>query len=505
MSKRYCKFPASFVSNTAGVKGGFLRLLVAGFLLSAAGVGRASVVPFPDNFDSYPDGTVLDGTNGWGQSGSGQAIATNGEARLQDVTLTNSFTDGRTSVSISFDMKPRFSETAPPIPGDSTFVFYVRTNGYITAYDGLTASNLSHATPLSESSFTNIQVDVNYSAQKWSLLLGGVEIATDFGFYSNSVDSFTQISFTEGSTNNYSFLDNVDIQLGPTTTTTTAAPTTTTTAGPTTTTTTAAPTTTTTVAPTTTTTTTLRALPYSEDFELLAEGPLAGQDYWVGLDAVVQTNDTRDLQAGGLTNDEGYALQRFDGAENQVWTEVYVKPVFGDVTNVPAGSTFAFYVNSSSNVVALNGLVETTLTATVTSGAWAHFTVYTDHGLDQWDLYLDNVQIASGLAFYAADADGYSEFGVSGGTSAVFDDINIGTEDPLPTTTTTTAAPTTTTTTTTAAPTTTTTTAAPTTTTTTTTVAPTTTTTAAATTTTTVAGTTTTTTTLPDATIFKFL
>ncbi len=145
----------------------------------------------------------------------------------------------------------------------------------------------------------------------------------------------------------------------------------------------------------------------------------------------------------------------FDDAETNVWTDMSLKPVFGlgpeGDTNPPAGSTFAFYVNTSSNVVVFDGTVPTTLTETVTEGAWTRFTVNSDHNAGTWDLYLNGTLIASGLGFYGGANPGYSEFVMDGG--GVVDDISIGTSNPLPpATTTTTVAPTTTT----AAPTTTT-------------------------------------------------
>ncbi|MBT3294005.1 MAG: hypothetical protein HN383_01930, partial [Verrucomicrobia bacterium] len=205
-------------------------------------------VPYSEDF-SYDDGVDLDGVKGWGvETTTGSVIATNATAQLIDATLTNAFSDAQTSVTIAFALQPQFSDDAPTIPDDATYAFYVKTNGLITAYHGTTPSNLTH-TALSESSFTNIEIDVDYVWSEWSLRVGATEVATDFPFYSSSNSAFKELVFIESSTN-ASYIDTVDVQVGPTPPTTTTAAATTTTAAATTTTT---PATTTTVAATTTT------------------------------------------------------------------------------------------------------------------------------------------------------------------------------------------------------------------------------------------------------------
>jgi len=211
------------------------------------------------------------------------------------------------------------------------------------------------------------------------------------------------------------------------------------------------------------------AIPFSESFESphVVVGDLNGQNGWDAADAIVQTNVVYGgQQAGSLTSQTAYAVQTFDGTENDVvWTDIYIQPAFGTpATNPPAESSFAFYVNTSGQVVAYDGMSAAELShAPLAEGVWARFTVRSDYVSKTWDLYLDNSNIGSDLNFYTNSVSGYTTFGLIGGNMAHMDDISIGTESPLPTTTTTTAGPTTTTT---AGPTTTTTTGAPTTTTT---------------------------------------
>lgn len=192
---------------------GIVAVMLAVLLLGAGAVEGASTVPFSDMFDDYPEGISLDGTNGWGVTGSGSAIATNDRARLGDVTVSNVFTGEEEAVTITFDVQPRFNEGNPSslIPADSTYAFYVGTNGLITAFDGETASNLTHDL-LSESTATQITVRVDYPAEKWSLWVGSTKVATDFAFYGAAASNFTEAGFIEGSTNAYSYIDNVEIQ-----------------------------------------------------------------------------------------------------------------------------------------------------------------------------------------------------------------------------------------------------------------------------------------------------
>jgi len=154
------------------------------------------------------DGTDLAGNNDWGKVGSGTAIATNNTAQLINITLTNAFDDAAESVTINFAIQPQFSIDEPTIPDDVTYAFYVKTNGLITAYNGTTASNLSH-TALSTDSLTDIQIGIDYYNEKWSLRVGGTDVATAFDFYSISNSAFKELIFIETSTD-ASYIDTVN-------------------------------------------------------------------------------------------------------------------------------------------------------------------------------------------------------------------------------------------------------------------------------------------------------
>ena len=86
------------VCTGAVLRAAALSLLTPGYLLASAGAWGASTVPFADAFN-YPDGTLLDGTNGWGVAGNGSAIVTNGRAQLGNVAVSNGGLRGQAFIS----------------------------------------------------------------------------------------------------------------------------------------------------------------------------------------------------------------------------------------------------------------------------------------------------------------------------------------------------------------------------------------------------------------------
>ncbi len=207
-----------------GLGGALVRLVIAGLFLAAAGGAWASVIPFDDDFQSYTVGTNLDGSNDWNVAGSGSVTVTNHLASQRaalipnsdtNVIFENDFTDDSNVVSIAFDLQPVYTDGDPTdlIPADATFVYYIGTNGMVTAYDGYqNPSNLTHAKILDDSP-TNFVVTLDYANSNWSLYVGGAEIVSEFDFYSSSNADFNQISFLESSSTSY--LDNVDIKAPP--------------------------------------------------------------------------------------------------------------------------------------------------------------------------------------------------------------------------------------------------------------------------------------------------
>ena len=97
---------------------------------------------------------------------------------------------------------------------------------------------------------------------------------------------------------------------------------------------------------------------YSEGLDLDGEGPNT-TNLWAATDAVAQSAVTNTGSfAMSLTSTVASAVQTFNDGHTNVWTDLYVQPALGDndsVTNPPTGSTFAFYVNTSSNIVVYDG------------------------------------------------------------------------------------------------------------------------------------------------------
>ena len=151
----------------------------------------------------------------------------------------------------------------------------------------------------------------------------------------------------------------------------------------------------------------------------------------------VSGNGTAFADNGVARVSDATIANAFTDNQTAVWTDFYLQPTFGesdDTPGPPAGASFAFYVNTASNVVVYDGTSQVTTGVTVEEGAWTRFTVHSDYGTDTWDLYVDGVAVTNGLGFYNTDTASYGKFGVLGaGANDLLDDISIGLESPLPT------------------------------------------------------------------------
>jgi hypothetical protein len=375
--------------------------LVCGLLFVGA-VVQASQVPFVDTF-TYSNGISLDGTNGWRVSGTGEVTAQGDSAQIvnsdtNDVTFANTFDDGQLAVSMSVDVQPVYTDGTPSgaFPADSTFVLYVDTNGMINVYDGQSPRVLVHDAISDQFPTTNLQVHVDYVISKWGISVGGVEIESGLAFYSSSNSTFSEVGFIEMGVSATSIVDNVNIQPAE---------------------------------PATTILTTFM-LPFEEPFDELTLGALNGQRDWVSTDATVQSAVTRGGKACSITNQSGTIEHTFIGDHTNVWTQLDVRPVRGEPrTSPPAGTTFAYYVNSNGVVVAYSGTTKTELPGTfVPVNTWVRFDTHSDYANTNWDLYLNSRLIAEDLGFYDGDVTGFTKFGVYGVTSGVtyVDNIHVG-------------------------------------------------------------------------------
>ena len=380
-----------------------MPLCVSGLLMAGVGAADASsTVPFTEPF-TYPDGISLDGTNGWGVSGAGSAIVSTNRARLQDIALANAFSPVENAVTVTYDLQPTFTSVANPwglFPAGATARFFVKTNGLITAYDGSSPTNLTH-TPLSETNSTQIQVRIDYPMETWALAVGGVDIATNLAICAgNAFSRFKGLHFKEGSTNTFSYVDNVSVAAATTASST--------------------------------------VLPFIETFDNLDAGDISGQHGWAGTASVVQGDVVfQGSKACSITGLTGEAAHTFSDGQTNVWTDLYMKPVFGRAPSVPADRTVAFYVGTNGLVTAFGGgTTQTQLTHTVlVEGNWVRFTWHSHYAATNWDLWVNGQSAATGLGFHDTAGSSYKTFSVRGGKDAVayLDNVRIGLKDPLST------------------------------------------------------------------------
>jgi hypothetical protein len=187
------------------------------------------------------------------------------------------------------------------------------------------------------------------------------------------------------------------------------------------------------------------ALPFVETFEDRTLSGLSGQHGWYAVDTDVTNAPAAyihtDSQAGLIMADAGLIRHTFNDGQSNVWTDLYIQPVFGadddSVTNPPANSSFAFYVYTNGQVVAFDGrnsptqLVHTALNP----GDWVRFTVFSDYADTEWDLYLNDILLRENMDFVDATAPAsYTEFGVrgAGSSNAPIDDVSITLTTPFP-------------------------------------------------------------------------
>ena len=175
-------------------------------------------------------------------------------------------------------------------------------------------------------------------------------------------------------------------------------------------------------------------LPFVETFEDRTPGDLDGQYGWEASGTEVQGIITHlgSGKAACITGDTGEVSHSFVGGETDVWTDFYTKPTFGEL--VAAGlptenTTAAFFVNTNGQVIAFDGWTSTELNHTplVEGDGWVRFTVHSDYGDQEWDLYLNGKPIGLALDFYTNTAS-YTTFRVrnNGSTNNVYlDDIHI--------------------------------------------------------------------------------
>ena len=166
-------------------------------------------IPFAETFEAAASHSsvlgALDGQRGWVASATAVQTAQKYAGANAGLTTNSggamrSFTDGLTNVWTSLYVQPALGVT-PSFPADSSVVVYAGTGGLLVAYNGQT--EVAVVGGLSSNTFHQIVINSKYTGFKYDLYLDGVQVATNFGFYSNQT-SYTSFSFE--STNNNSTL-----------------------------------------------------------------------------------------------------------------------------------------------------------------------------------------------------------------------------------------------------------------------------------------------------------
>ena len=223
------------------------------------------------------------------------------------------------------------------------------------------------------------------------LFVGGVQVAANLALSAGNTSSlFEEIGFIQGTTNLFSYVDNVTIQRS----------------------------------------TSASVLPFREPFDSLNLGNLNGQRDWFGTNAVVQSAVSfLGSKAGSLTGRTARIEHSFVGGHTNVWTALFIRTPYGTAPLPPSGSTFAFYVDLDGHVVAYDGHSRTQLAQTVVEDTWVRFATYSDYASKNWDLYLNNRLIAEDLRFYNSGVTEFTAFGLSGAPSnsaTYVDNIYVG-------------------------------------------------------------------------------
>jgi uncharacterized repeat protein (TIGR02543 family) len=167
-------------------------------------------------------------------------------------------------------------------------------------------------------------------------------------------------------------------------------------------------------------------IPFEETFEFRAEGDLDGQHGWDSLYMTVQTNDTyaSSQKAGQGLRIASEHSHAFSNTAYRVLTEWRAKPFFTQYAPVvPSDASYALYVSTNGHIIAFNGTnaVDQGTGVILTSGAWAYFSVETDHTTHTWNLTVNGVPLAQNYGFYGSIASSYALFGVKG--PVTIDDI----------------------------------------------------------------------------------
>jgi len=172
----------------------------------------------------------------------------------------------------------------------------------------------------------------------------------------------------------------------------------------------------------------LPIIPFSESFEYRELGDLDGQRGWESTYVDVQSTDTYAGTKAARSTRLGAGLgYSFTNQAMSVVLQWRAKPVLAQHEHTPpAGSTYAFYVNTDGYIVAFDGATATNMgnVVTLNTNNWAYFRVALDHYAKTWNLSINETPVVTGFDFYDASSPSFSGMNVDG--QVTIDNIEIG-------------------------------------------------------------------------------
>ena len=176
-----------------------------------------------DTFDSYTNGTLLNGANQWKATSSSQPVAvqtnvvhwgSKSAVVPMVANLSNVVSVGTvgTNVWSDFWTVPRFyvsdSGVGPAADTNATAMFYIASNGYWTVVSGPNGSVTNVITTnawgtavakLNEATnWIHVSVYHDYGAKKWSLFVNDTPLATNLSFINSTIANYQWFNMQNG-------------------------------------------------------------------------------------------------------------------------------------------------------------------------------------------------------------------------------------------------------------------------------------------------------------------
>ena len=167
-------------------------------------------------------------------------------------------------------------------------------------------------------------------------------------------------------------------------------------------------------------------LPFSEPFEDLTLGDLAGQHGWTGGGTVQTGTVFEGTQALSLA--EETASHTFIGNPTNIWITFQMQPTLSErpPDTIPAGASAVFYVNTDRQLVAYSNETPIVIESPIFSNGWNKIELSCDYVSKVWNLELNEVPMVGNFPFHGNPASFQGlEFTENSESNAFFDSINI--------------------------------------------------------------------------------